>query len=138
MASIKFSPIELRRHLDETGELLISREGHVQFRDDIVRLLNKLRPKTITGTLTVSSLGVGMTVDVFVDHTSSATFGFESYPAFTAINGVDVEVFALIDIAGTGYATSGTGFAIRISNISKSDYAPSFNLAWSRTGLLAG
>ena len=107
-----------------------------RFRDDIIRLLGKVKLKTITGTLTVASLAIGSSVDVSVNHSSSAAFRFCEYPRFTAVNGVEVEVFGMIDIDGTSYSTSGSLWVARISNISLSSYFPAVNITWSRVGML--
>ena len=105
------------------------------FRDDIMRLFLSLRTKTITGTISVTNLAIGGTVDFGVDHTASATFCFCEYPRFTILNGVDVEIFALIDIAGVGKNTDGGHFCGRITNVSIGGTGTgTFDLNWSRIG----
>ena len=131
------TPEELRFHYDEPGNKPISRAGHLAFRDDLIRILRRLKTKTITGTLTVTNLAVGDSVDVFVDHSDTLEFCMCEHPYFTALDGIEVIVFEMIDISGTAYATSGTGFCIRITNVSQSAYTSSFDLSYSRTGFPA-
>lgn len=133
----KFSPEELRKHYDEAGSKPISREGHLNFRDDLIRLLHRLKTKTISGTISVTNLAVGSSVDFSVDHSSDASFCFCEYPQFTVLNGVDVLIFALIDVDGTGRATTGSRFSGRITNVSIGGTGTgTFNLSWTRTGMV--
>ena len=70
------TPIILAHHYDEAGSDPISRAGHLAFRDELIKLLNKIRTRTITGTLVVSSLSIGSSVDVVVDHSADEEFFF--------------------------------------------------------------
>jgi hypothetical protein len=135
VASLLHGPKILKQYFADQQATLGNLSAELaRFRDDICRLLNRLRLRTITGSITVSNLAIGSTVDIHVEHTADQTFRLAEPPRFTVVNGVDVQVFELIDIAGTGKATNGTGFAVRVTNVSLSAYFPSFTLNWSRIG----
>jgi len=106
-----------------------------RFRDDVEAMFRRLRFLTVSGTITVSGLTVGQSVDVAVDHSSDGIYCLAEYPRFAVVDGVDVLVYALLDIGGTGKATNGSAFAVRITNVSKEDYSPTFSLAWTRQGI---
>ena len=102
------------------------------FRDKLVKVLGALRVRTITGSITVSNLSVGSTVDIEVSH--NTTFCFCSYPHLTVVAGIEVTVMAMSSDPSS--VTSLSGFVLRIKNVSKSDYSPSFSIDWSRQGML--
>lgn len=132
MSTQKFSPSLLAHHYDETGNDVISRNGHTLFRDELRRLLGRLRTKVIDGTIEITGLSVSASVDKVVDHSSDADFWLAQYPEFTAIDGVDVQVLACLDIGGTASATTGSQFVVRVTNVSA---ATTFTLSWTRTGM---
>ena len=106
-----------------------------KFRDDIMRLLLSTRIKTITGTITVSNLATGNSVNLVVDHSAKANFAFCEYPRFTAIGGIDVLCYPMLDISGTSSSTTGAQFCIKVTNQSLAAYSPSFTLSYSRVGM---
>jgi hypothetical protein len=130
----RYAPEQLRSHYDEAGNAPISRAGHLKFRDALISILNKLRTKTVTGSISVTGLTAGNSITKVVDHSEDATFCFSEYPIFTSLDGVDVLVYAMKTVSGTAELTDGDGFVVLVTNTS---YAgSSFTLDWSRTGMV--
>lgn len=129
-------PIILQRHFkhrhrnsDELSTDLLA------FADDVIQLFECHRLVTVSGSFTVDGLAIGSEVDVYVDHSASGIFKLAEPPRFSEINDVDILVYAMVDIAGAAKLTNGSGFAVRITNVNKSDYSPSFTVSWTRTGI---
>lgn len=130
----RFNPEPLRKHLEppyrnwfETGNKLLV------FRDDLIRVLHGLRAKQISGSQSVTSLAIDASVNIYVGHESTYKFCIAEYPVFTAVNGIDIQVFATLTINGQTRITDGKGFCIRVTNVGIGG-TPSFTLNWKRRG----
>ena len=103
------------------------------FRDVLKRMLKRWRVHVINGELTISGLPSGAYTFVHVDHSASAVFEFCEYPRFQPVADLEIEVYA----AAAGKVTDGSGFVIRVKNVSSSSPSvpPDFSLCWERRGM---
>lgn len=135
--SLYFAPEELRRHLEnqQAAPVLQRQTNLVLFRDELIRLLRKIRVKTITGSFTVSSVAIGSTELVHVDHTSSEVYGAAWDPVFTPVTDVSITVLRARTINSINMGTSGASFVVAVENLNNSDMAGAGQLfSWSRDG----
>ena len=144
-SSRKVTPEILRKHIggdaDVPGTMRVAWERLSAFRDDVIRLFRGLDVVTISGTIAVSSINLGASLRIAVDHTSSASFRLAEYPRFTLVDGIDVTVLAIGSISDVDYPTNGVKFIIKIDNLTKDDggggtSSGTFDLPWTRAGLL--